>query len=206
MDLSIAKSFIAIDFETADYGRDSACAVGVVRVENSTIVDRAFYYIRPPRRNFIFMYLHGISWNDVVDAPTFHQLWPSLSKKLANVKFLAAHNADFERSVLNECCKKACLNMPSYSFQCTMRLARKIWDIYPTTLPNVCEYLGIPLRHHEAVSDAEACAKIILEAVNKKNKIPHKNQPNFYQKIFSKFIFIFPLTTKILGVKFCMKV
>ncbi|MFH1288193.1 MAG: 3'-5' exonuclease [bacterium] len=172
MNSKIAKSFMAIDFETADYGRDSACAVGMVRVENSAIVDRTFYHIRPPRRNFIFTSLHGISWNDVVDAPTFRQLWPSLRKKFANVEFLAAHNAGFDRSVLNECCKKACLSVPSYSFQCTMLLARKVWNIYPTTLPNVCKYLDISLNHHEAGSDAEACAKIILEAA--------KNQPNFY--------------------------
>jgi DNA polymerase III epsilon subunit-like protein len=39
--------FAAIDFETADYGRDSACAVAVVRVEGQAIVDRAYYYVFP---------------------------------------------------------------------------------------------------------------------------------------------------------------
>lgn len=63
-------TFAAIDFETADHGRDSACAVAVVRVKNNVIVDRVHYYIRPPRREFVFSYLHGISWNDVEDAPT----------------------------------------------------------------------------------------------------------------------------------------
>jgi DNA polymerase III subunit epsilon len=169
LNAKIVKSFAAIDFETADFGRDSACAVAVARVEDNAIVDRAFYYIRPPRKSFVFTYLHGISWNDVVGAPTFRQLWPLLNRKLANVEFLAAHNADFDRSVLNECCKKACLDAPSYSFRCTMRLARKVWDIYPTTLPNVCRYLNIPLQHHEAGSDAEACAQIILEAAKKKS-------------------------------------
>ena len=74
-------TYAAIDFETADYGRDSACAVAVVRVEGLVIVDRAYYFIRPPRRQFVFSYLHGISWSDVVDAPTFRQLWPSLQKE-----------------------------------------------------------------------------------------------------------------------------
>ena len=39
-----SPTFAAIDFETADYGRDSACAVAVVRVEGGVIVDRAFHY------------------------------------------------------------------------------------------------------------------------------------------------------------------
>ena len=43
--------FAAIDFGTADYGRDSACAVAVVRVAGGEIVDRAHFLIRPPRRS-----------------------------------------------------------------------------------------------------------------------------------------------------------
>lgn len=157
--------FAAIDFETADYGRDSACAVAVVRVEGLAIVDRAYYFIRPPRRRFVFSYLHGISWSDVVDAPTFRQLWPSLQERLTGVEFLAAHNASFDRSVLRTCCNQAGLNVPLHSFQCTVRLARTIWNIYPTTLPDVCRYLRIPLRHHDARSDAEACAQIVIAAI-----------------------------------------
>jgi DNA polymerase-3 subunit epsilon len=28
----------------------------------------------------------------------------------------------------------------------------------------VCRHLGIPLNHHDALSDAEACARIAIEA------------------------------------------
>ena len=42
-------TFVAIDFETADYGRDSAWAMALVRVEAGVIVQRAFHYIRPPQ-------------------------------------------------------------------------------------------------------------------------------------------------------------
>ena len=133
--------FAAIDFETADYGRDIACAVAVVRVEDQAIVDRAHYYIRPPRRHFAFSYLHGISWGDVSDAPTFRQLWPSLQERLAGVEFLAAHHASFDRSALRTCCERTRLSVPSHAFQCTVRLARMFWNIYPTRLPDVCSYL-----------------------------------------------------------------
>jgi len=161
---SHAPTFAAIDFETADYGHDSACAVAVVRVEGNAIVDRAHYFIRPPRREFVFSYLHGITWNDVADAPTFRQLWPALSRRFAGVEFLAAHNAIFDASVLQACCERARLSVPSHSFQCTVRLARTVWNIYPTTLPDVCKRLAIPLRHHHAGSDAEACARIVIAA------------------------------------------
>ena len=156
--------FAAIDFETADYQPDSACAVAIVRVEGDAIVDRAYHLIRPPRRDFVFSYLHGISWSDVVDAPSFRELWPSLRKKLDGIEFLAAHNARFDRSVLYACCERVGVSVPSHSFQCTVRLARSVWGIYPTKLPDVCRRLGIPLHHHHAGSDAEACARIVIAA------------------------------------------
>jgi DNA polymerase III epsilon subunit-like protein len=92
-------TFVALDFETADYPRDSACALGLVRVENHRIVQRAYHLIRPPRRRFSFTYLHGITWEDVAGQPTFAELWPDLTPILEGVDFLAAHNASFDRSV-----------------------------------------------------------------------------------------------------------
>ncbi|MBI4290464.1 MAG: 3'-5' exonuclease [Betaproteobacteria bacterium] len=156
--------FAAIDFETADYGRDSACAVAVVRVAGNRIVDRAHFLIRPPRRSFAFTYLHGISWADVADAPTFRELWPRIRNCFDGVDFLAAHNAPFDRSVLRACCEEAGVALPEIAFRCTVRLARAVWQLRPTTLPDVCAHLNIPLRHHDALSDAEACARIVIAA------------------------------------------
>jgi DNA polymerase III subunit epsilon len=155
-------TFVALDFETADYPRDSACALGLVRVENHRIVQRAYYLIRPPRRRFSFTYLHGITWEDVAGQPTFAELWPSLTPILDGVDFLAAHNASFDRSVLERCCETAGLTPPGLPFECTVRLARQTWDIYPTKLNDVCDHLGITLKHHFAASDAEACALIVI--------------------------------------------
>jgi DNA polymerase III epsilon subunit-like protein len=56
------------------------------------------------------------------------------------------------------------LRRSSYSFVCTVHLARTIWRVYPAKLPDVCRHLRIPLRHHEAGSDAEACARIVIAA------------------------------------------
>jgi len=157
-------TFVALDFETADYPRDSTCALGLVRVENHRIVRRTYHLIRPPRRRFSFTYLHGITWEDVALQPTFAELWPSLTPILKEVDFLAAHNASFDRSVLQRCCETAGLTPPALPFECTVRLARQTWNIFPTKLNNVCDHLGITLKHHFAASDAEACALIVIAA------------------------------------------
>jgi DNA polymerase-3 subunit epsilon len=54
--------------------------------------------------------------------------------------------------------------MPAAPFTCTVKLARERWGIYPTKLPDVARHLGVELRHHEALSDAVACARIVVEA------------------------------------------
>ena len=156
--------FVAIDFETADRFRDSACAVGMVRVESGKIVHKAQSLIKPPRKYFEFTYIHGITWDMVALEPNFQKLWSSLKNILNGVDFLAAHNASFDRSVLHACCQKSNIKPPSIPFQCTVSLARETWGLYPTKLPDVCRYLNIPLNHHEALSDAVACAEIVIAA------------------------------------------
>ena len=193
--------FVAVDFETADRFRDSACAVGMVRVESGKIVHKEHRLIKPPRKYFEFTFIHGITWDmvyssrngfrikseiklseyncnqdlvssktenqigfSIASEPGFQDLWPSLKNILTGIDFLAAHNSSFDRSVLHACCEKSNIKPPSIPFQCTVKLAREKWGIYPTKLPNVCSYLDIPLNHHEALSDAEACAKIVIAA------------------------------------------
>jgi DNA polymerase-3 subunit epsilon len=157
-------TFAAIDFETANHSPNSACAVGLAVVKGSRIIRREQYLIRPPERQFAFTYLHGLSWEDVRDAPTFDDLWPTLLGRIADTGFLAAHNASFDRNVLASCCRTYGLQPPSQAFVCTVKLARTVWNVYPTKLPDVCRHLSIPLHHHEAGSDAEACARIVIAA------------------------------------------
>lgn len=156
--------FVALDFETADQGRDSACSIALVRVEGSAIVRREHHLIRPPRRTFLFTSIHGISWSQVADAPSFAELWPQLAVCLDGAQFIAAHNASFDAGVLRACCEQAGLRPPAQPFVCTVQVARQAWNLRPTKLPDVCRHLGLPLQHHDALSDAEACAGIVLAA------------------------------------------
>src|ERR1700675_3132956 len=66
---------LAIDFETADRFADSACAIGIVLIEKGKITKKGYRLIRPPRRHFVFSYIHGISWADVEAQPTFSEVW-----------------------------------------------------------------------------------------------------------------------------------
>ena len=157
-------AFVAIDFETADWWADSACAVGLVRVENLKVVAKEVVLIRPPRSRIQFTSIHGITWAMVREAPRFAEIWPRLAPLLAGAKALVAHNAPFDRKVLRTCCTVAGLPVPALPFICTVQIARKKWNRRPNKLPAVCARLGIGLKHHDAGSDAEACARILIAA------------------------------------------
>jgi DNA polymerase-3 subunit epsilon len=157
--------FVAIDFETADRGPDSACAVALVRVDELRITQRRVTLLRPPRSRIVFSYIHGITWAQVVDAPTFAEAWPELTQILDGAAYLVAHNAPFDRRVLETCCIAAGLPIPALPFQDSVRIARKTWKLKRANLPAVCAHLGLPLRHHDPASDAEACAQIVIAAM-----------------------------------------
>lgn len=164
----LPRVFAAIDFETSHHAPDSACAVGLVRVENGRIVRRVRQLLRPPPRAFLFTQIHGIRREDVENKPTFAEAWPVLAETIDGAEFLAAHNASFDRGVLHACCVSAGLPIPGVEFRCTVRLARRFFGIHPATLDNVCRELEIPLlHHHDALADAEACARIVIESLRR---------------------------------------
>ncbi len=160
-----AGAFAAIDFETADHGPDSACAVGLVRVEGLRVVRKEVLLLRPPRPRVLFTRVHGITWPMVAAAPSFADAWPRLAPLLDGAAFLAAHNAPFDRRVLYACLAAAGHPPPALPFVCTVQVARRTWGQRPNNLAAVCRRLGIGLVHHHAGSDAEACARIVVAAV-----------------------------------------
>jgi len=156
------NSFIAIDFETANHYRNSACAVGIVKVKNKKIVKKAAYLIRPPTNFFSFTHIHGITWSKVKKKPTFDRLWAELNPLLKGVPTFVAHNAAFDRSVLNACCDCYGISPPEKPFICTVNISKENWRLKNYKLPSVCQRLGIDLDHHDPLSDAMACAQILL--------------------------------------------
>ncbi len=162
---------VAIDFETANHDPGSACAVAVAVVEDRAIRGTRHWLIRPPTAEFVFTYIHGIDWAQVADKLEFASVWNELEPLITGADYLVAHNAPFDRRVLMQCCRNAGRPAPAIPFLCTVRMARDAWGIYPTKLPDVCRKLRIPLNHHDALSDATACAKIAIAAMKQGHSI-----------------------------------
>lgn len=155
-------TFVALDFETADNGPDSACALGLAKVQQNAIVDTRYFLIRPPRPRVLFTWVHGITWQDVKDCPTFAQVWPEISAFLQDTHYLVAHNAAFDRRVLEACCQAAHLPPPAQPFICTLQESRRSIPLPSHKLNVICDHLNIHFTHHHAAHDAAAAAKILI--------------------------------------------
>lgn len=155
--------YAAIDFETANRNPNSACSIGVVLVEDDVMVDSFYRLIRPPERHFEFTWVHGLTFRDVEQAPVFDVVWQDIMERMGTVDFLVAHNASFDAKVLRTCCELYACPFPEYPFLCSVKLSRKAFDIRKANLKVMCEMLDIQLNHHHAESDAQACARIMIE-------------------------------------------
>jgi DNA polymerase-3 subunit epsilon len=158
--------FVAIDFETANHRRDSACQLAAVVVSGGEIVGRQKWMIRP--RPFYFsprcIEVHGILPDQVAGEPEFGELWGSIAPFL-EANCLVAHNAPFDIGVLVECLRAHQLATPELNFTCTRLISRAVWPGQSGYgLKSVATRLGITFRHHDALEDSLACAKILLAA------------------------------------------
>ena len=99
----MSEKYIVFDVETPNSANDRMSAIGLAVVEGDRIVEEFSTLINPEVYfNRFNIQLTGISPEDVVDAPTFSDLWPSL-KCMLEGGILIAHHAPFDMSVLAKC-------------------------------------------------------------------------------------------------------
>lgn len=158
--------FVALDFETANSSRGSVCSIGLVEYEKGKL-KKEYYRLVKPKQNYfagINVSIHGITKDDVADAPEFDVLWESEIRELLEGKFLVAHNAQFDMSVLRAVLDQYNLPYPMLAYNCTVNISKKTWALPRYKLNIVSDYLGIELDHHHALDDARASAEILLKA------------------------------------------
>ena len=161
------KDFAAIDFETANNLRSSVCSVGVVIVKDGEIVDKFYSLIYPEPDYFTYWttHVHGLTMDDVQDAPVFPEVWTQIVPMIEGLP-LVAHNSPFDEGCLKAVFEVYQMDYPDYEFYDTCAAARKqLKDELPNhQLHTVSAYCGYDLEnHHHALADAEACAAIALK-------------------------------------------
>lgn len=188
--------FIALDFETATSASDSACAVGFACVENLQIVGRSYFLIKPPTLMFSKknVAIHGIHPADVKGEPSFLELWDSIGRYFDGSCPIVAHNARFDMSVLKECLRRYNIPFPDFVYFCSIPFSTKICggDV-SRSLEARAGYFDIDIgQHHNAEADAVACARIVIETVNRSRQKSFSSFCNVHAIQFREFSELVP--------------
>lgn len=161
------QPFVAIDFETANGKRASACSIGLARFDENGDVAGSYHSLILPHPEHRFfhpanIWVHGIREEDVTDSAEWGELFREVSDFIGDLP-LTAHNFAFDGSVLNQLAdlyQHAPMDNHRY---CTLRLARRLYPELPKKSLNVVfDHLfpGEVLNHHHAESDAIAAGRI----------------------------------------------
>lgn len=161
----MSEHFYAIDEETANADRGSICQIGLVEVRNGEFVSDWMTYVNP--QDYFDPWnvrIHGIDEETVSDAPVLADIADEFSKRVEG-HFLVSHSP-FDRGAINQAFRKTRFSVDAVWLD-SARMSRRAWhetDIVSkgVSLAVLYEKLGITLRHHDALEDAKACAKISL--------------------------------------------
>jgi DNA polymerase III subunit epsilon len=161
--------YIAIDFETANNSRLSACAIGLNFVKNNKVVHSSKHYIQPPpSEKFLKTHIdiHGITKDDVEYAMNFGELWNFEFSKYFTDNLIVFHNASMELSVLKNLFEHYDISPFKISYIDTMLFADKLG--YSKKLTDLAKTFNIEIKkHHDPESDAETCSLLFGELIDR---------------------------------------
>jgi len=166
------KDFVAIDFETANPARVSACALGFTVVKDGQIVESNGLLIKPVGGHASFQTkIHGIQECDTADKPAFGELYSSLSHLFELP--LVGHSM-FDKQVLNALSDHFALQI-RFDYTDSASIAKeKLPNLKNHKLKTVAKYFKLPsFKHHDATADARACAEILVRLQDHASPTPN---------------------------------
>ncbi|SES45168.1 3'-5' exonuclease [Rhizobium sp. NFR03] len=152
---------IAIDFETANEQRGSACSVGLAWIEDGRVVRVEERLIRPRDMRFssFNVAIHGIRPEHVENAGEFPEVMDEFADEFRGATMIA-HNASFDFSVWRACLDLYRQSYPDLSYLCSVKMAQRVWPHLGSHRLNILAgHLGLTFRHHNAAEDAAICAE-----------------------------------------------
>lgn len=161
--------FVAIDVETANPGMSSICQIGVARYEHGMLAAEWHTLVDPDDYFDDFnIAVHGIDESSVKGAPTFRDIADELWANLQD--HVVVSHTHFDRVALHQASQRHNLAFPNLTWLDSARVARRTWEEVAWKgygLYSVCDKLGYAFKHHDALEDAKAAARVLIAAIEK---------------------------------------
>ena len=166
-----------LDSETTGLdGQAELCDLAIIDAAGNILIDTLLRPTCPIPADATA--IHGISNDDIAEAPNILQLWPTLAAILADTsRPIIAYNADFDRRLILQSAQAHGLEASATDaalrthLHCAMLLYAEHygdWNDYRRsyrwqTLANACRQQQIQVTGlHRARADAEACRRLLL--------------------------------------------
>ncbi len=158
------KNFVFVDVETANWSNDRICAIGLILVKNGETT--GYYSLINPQTHITFTYIHGITDEDVKNAPTLEEFWQVMSPLVPDKFVFVAHNYRFDLTVMKKDLGRFGIRFEPTEILDTMWVARDVLYRFRTQrgdlrLNTLAEALNVELYHHNAASDITATKEVL---------------------------------------------
>jgi len=174
-DFSLDDEFVAFDLETTGldaHSGDEIIEFAAVKYKGGIITDEFSSFVNVGRKlPYKIIELTGIHDSDLVDAPKIREVMTDFLKFTGDLP-LAAHNAPFDVSFLNETCRRLGIDK-KFTFFDTCAASRSLLKgLEKYTLDSVADALSLPpFNHHRALDDAKTVAYILPHLIKKLKEI-----------------------------------
>lgn len=177
------NSFTAFDFETANDKKSSICQVGFARFENGIIVEKWSSLVNPEDDFYSKnISIHGIRPENVVNCPTFPEIYPIVKEKLS--KDFSLSHTNFDPLALKDSINRYNLSLFPYQWVDNCVVARNVWPEFDShSLNALFKHLNLPdYQAHDALDDAIICGQIFISAIKQNKSYVEKITKDLSQK------------------------
>lgn len=175
----LRTSFVVLDLETTGLvattaggaEMDRITEIGAVRIENGRILKKFSTLVDPERKlTPEITQLTGITDEMLKGKPKIGEVIPDFFK-FCDGCILVAHNAQFDMQFVRHYASEA-----GYFFEQrvldTLSMSQELLYLSNYKLNTLADHFGFTFRHHRAWDDAFVTAKIFIELVRMKGKLP----------------------------------
>jgi DNA polymerase-3 subunit epsilon len=159
--LDAADDWVILDTETTGLGlTDEVIQIGIIAPDGSVMLDSM---VRPQNRRSIpaaASAVHGITIEQLANAPTFPELAPRLEEILRGR--IIAYNAAYDRRLVQQTALLCGVRAPQSRWECAMRAYSRFvgeWD----SRKNDYRFQRLPSGDHSAIGDCRATLNILRE-------------------------------------------
>ncbi|MBW6524376.1 3'-5' exonuclease [Sphingomonas sp. RHCKR47] len=160
-----APEFVVVDVETSCSQVSSICQIGIVGFRDGRETFAYETLLDPCERFSSFnTRIHGITADHVTGAPTFADAHAIIAGHLSG-RITVAHSL-FDKGALAAACMLHRCDPIATTWLDSVRVAKRAWPDLPSHRLNVLtRFLGLPHKHHDALSDARAAGMVIVRAM-----------------------------------------